>query len=458
MRASGRADGPLIMQNQHLLLVNLLLKLGVIAAIASVLVRSRVFKRYLYLERRNLRQRLVFTAFVSLPLAAGVAIRLTVPSFSSADLMMQGAFLVGLMAGQLAGAVSGAVIAAPALGVAHEWLALPLGVVAGLCGAICRGAAPNLEEIWTFSPFIDLEIWRWLRNRLNRPFRDWQALVFALLIGLTLLQLGLQQLFPRRLYAPPATTGWDVVFYIAATVLSVAIPIKIWNNTRIEIKLEEQQRLLVQSRLDALTSQINPHFLFNTLNSVASLVRFDPDTARQLIVKLSSILRRLLQIHESFVPLRDELSFIDDYLDIEVVRFGSDKLRVVKDVDPAVLDVPVPSMILQPIVENSVRHGLSPKVAGGCITLRAKRSEAGLILEVADDGIGIAPERLLAANRGGIGLSNVRERLDVLFGDTARLRISSDAGRGTTIRIELPELTPAVLRGASSHALVAGPR
>src|SRR5437588_10017273 len=104
---------------------------------------------------------------------------------------------------------------------------------------------------------------------------------------------------------------------------------KIFNGVRIQIKCEEQELLLLQARMVALQNQINPHFLFNTLNSVSSLVRFDPDTARELIIKLANILRRLLHSSDAFIPLRDELEFIDDYLDIEVVRFGRDKLQVV---------------------------------------------------------------------------------------------------------------------------------
>src|SRR5512135_2244301 len=135
----------------------------------------------------------------------------------------------------------------------------------------------------------------------------------------------------------------------------------------------------------ALQNQINPHFLFNTLNSVSSLVRFDPDTARELIVKLANILRRLLRKTDAFVPLRDELDFIDDYLDIEVVRFGRDKLNVIKELDPASLDVMVPSMLLQPLVENSIKHGLSSKIDGGSIYLRSQLSESHVTIEVEDD-------------------------------------------------------------------------
>ena len=171
----------------------------------------------------------------------------------------------------------------------------------------------------------------------------------------------------------------DKLAIYATNLMCVAIPLKIFNNARIEMKLEEQERALLRARVEALQSQINPHFLFNTLNSVSSLVRRDPDTARELIVKLANILRRLLRQTDTFVPLRDEIDFIDDYLDIEVVRFGQDKLRVVKELEPASLDVQVPSMLLQPLVENSIKHGLSPKIGGGCIYIRSRLEGPNLL-------------------------------------------------------------------------------
>ena len=159
----------------------------------------------------------------------------------------------------------------------------------------------------------------------------------------------------------------------------MAIPLKIWNNTRNEKKLEEQERLLVEARLAALTSQINPHFLFNTLNSVSSLIRTDPEPgARDGGAALSKVLRRLLRKHENFSTLRDELSFIDDYLAIEVVRFG-DKLRFERTWRADTLDMLVPSMLLQPLVENSIKHGLSSKVEGGTIRIRTFARSTGCI-------------------------------------------------------------------------------
>jgi two-component system LytT family sensor kinase len=223
----------------------------------------------------------------------------------------------------------------------------------------------------------------------------------------------------------------------------VGIPLKIWNAVRIESKLEEQSRLLLEARLDALQRQINPHFLFNTLNSIASLVRSRPELARELIVKLGNILRALLRDREAFVPLGEELAFTDDYVDIEVVRFG-EKLRVEKDIAEETLDFVVPSMLLQPLIENSIKHGLEPRIQGGTVTLRSRLQGDRVSIEVADDGVGITarPETSLSRQGNGIGMQNVRERLEVLYGRQARFTVVSNPGRGTLVSIELPANLP----------------
>ena len=140
----------------------------------------------------------------------------------------------------------------------------------------------------------------------------------------------------------------------------------------IEIKLKEQKRLVLEARLDALQRQINPHFLFNTLNSIASLVRFRPEMAREMIVQLANILRALLKDHDSYVPFREELTFTDDYLGIEVVRFGAEKLRVVKEIDAGRWSCWCPACCCSRLIENSIKHGLEPRLQGGTITLRSR--------------------------------------------------------------------------------------
>jgi two-component system, LytTR family, sensor kinase len=237
------------------------------------------------------------------------------------------------------------------------------------------------------------------------------------------------------------TTGW-LALVVLTTVLCVATPIKIWNNARIEHRLEEQEKLLLTARVEALASQINPHFLFNTLTSIQSLIRSNPETARTVVVKLSGLLRRLLRSRDHFVTLREELESIDEYLDIEMIRFGP-QLNVEKQISPDTLDVIVPSMILQPLVENSIKHGFSRKVGGGRIVIRSVRQNGHAIIEVEDDGLGMTDERLDTALTDGIGLSNVNERLSVIYGAAYRVRITSVPNLGTIIRLEIPDMVSA---------------
>ncbi len=289
-----------------------------------------------------------------------------------------------------------------------------------------------------------MSVYRWVRRNLRHPRIDWQTAFFLIVIALQAARLELKYALPKWIFALYSTSPVAMMALFATEVAVISIPIKIWNNARIEMKLEEQDKLLLQARLDALQSQINPHFLFNTLNSISSLVRFDPDRARELIVKLSKILRRLLGKHDEFVQLREELEFIDDYLDIEVVRFGRQKLRVYKHLDPQTLDIVIPSMLLQPLVENSIKHGLSPKVDGGSITVRSRIQDGKLLIQVEDDGVGMsAPPAVAAHSMGsgrGIGMINVAERLHVLFGDDGKMTVQSRDGQGTLVMLELPVL------------------
>ena len=214
------------------------------------------------------------------------------------------------------------------------------------CSPECSVAFVQPEEIWSFTPFVDLSLYRWVRRILRRPRIDRQFLMLFLIVAAEACRVWLARMFPHKLFALVATQLWvQSLVWISAPIV-VGIALKVWNALRIEMKLEEQKHLLLEARLDALQRQINPHFLFNTLNSIASLVRVKPELAREMTVKLANILRALLKDHDTYVPLRDELSFTDDYLDIEVVRFGADKLHVEKEIDPQTLDILVPSILL----------------------------------------------------------------------------------------------------------------
>ena len=422
------------------LLFTLLLKVGVASSIAALLARWNPFRRVLFTEERDPDQKLKLMLFMTPPLIVGVSLRLVGFPYRFADLSLEGAFLMGLLGGRVVGPIGGAIITIPALA-AHEWLGMPAAATAGLLGGLMRQAIPNKEELWNFGPFTFLNIPRDVVRFVRHAKISWELLP---LLACVILELGRVAIAvattPKWLFAIHPAWDWWLLLCVLATLMSVAAPLKIWNNTRIEMNLERHQQLLLKARMDALSSQINPHFLFNTLNTVSSLIRFDPDAARGVVLKLSNILRRLLRKHETFVPLREELRFIDDYLDIEVARFGRDNLEILKQVDDDALEAFVPSMLLQPIVENCLKHGLAPKIDGGKIQLRTANRNGRLRIEIEDNGVGISEEKMPHVYVEGIGLSNVRERLRVLYGTDFRLEIESHTGQGTVIRIDIPEL------------------
>ncbi len=426
----------------QLILINLLIKMGVAAALASALVRSVEFKSLLFRDERTLRQRIYLVLWIALPITIGVWIRFAAKSFIAGDLSFETTILLGILAGPDSGMMGGALLALPAA-LHGEWATLPFNLLTGFIAGQLRRVAPDQEDIWSFSPFIDLSIYRMIRRNLPRPkIFDWQIMFFVTIVGLRFIHRELSTLLPHSTFSIESDNYWVESAIFATAVTVIGIELKIWNSVRIQIKLEEQERLLLHARMEALKNQINPHFLFNTLNSVSSLVRFDPDTAREMIIKLANILRRLLNSSDAFVPLREEIEFIDNYLDIEVVRFGRDKLQVVKEMEAASLDVMVPSMLLQPLVENSIKHGLSPKIEGGSIYLRSRLTQTKLIIEIEDDGVGVGSgplsERAAGLGRTGIGMANVAERLKVLYGGTAKMTIDSQEGKGTLVRIRLP--------------------
>ena len=425
------------------LLLTLLVKLALMAMLATMLARYRRFRHILIFERRGWLDRLVFTLSLGIPLMAGVTIRVLSKAskgYPGADLTLEGPFLAGLIAGPYTGALVGGMVALPAA-LSGEWIALPFAVGCGFAGGGIREACPK-EAIWKLSPFVFLDlhkhVWQMLRTLETR----WQIILLLAPIALEAIRQFLGLRFPSKLFYLDPQSAWMMVLVALATVVTVATPIKIWNSARIEHRLQEQEKLILEAKIEALKSQINPHFLFNTLASISSLIRTQPDTARMVIIKLSGLLRRLLRSHEHFVTLREELESIDEYLDIEVVRFGP-RLVVRKDVAADTLDVVVPSMILQPLVENSIKHGLSRKVGIGTIVIRSRRDNGRAIITVEDDGMGFLLERLEQPMASGIGLANVRERLRVIYGATYQLKMTSQPGHGTSAQIEVPELTHA---------------
>jgi two-component system, LytTR family, sensor kinase len=433
-------DGPKFLSAEQFLLVTQIVKLALMATLATMLVRYHRFRHILIFERRDWPDRLVFALGLGVPFAAGVASRLLL-GYDAADLMLEGAFLAGLIAGPYAGALVGAMAALPAL-LAGESAALPFAIGCAFAGGGLREVCPK-EEIWNVTPFVVLSLPRHLWRILRAMEVNWQVNVLLVLVALELIRQVLGLRFGEdRLFFMGAPSPWLTLLVVVGTIVTVTTPIKIWNNARIEHRLLEQEKLLLAAKVEALKSQINPHFLFNTLASVSSLIRSEPETARMVIQKLSGLLRRLLRSHEQFVSLQEELAAIDEYLAIEVIRFGP-RLTVRKDVDPRTLDLIVPSLLLQPLVENAIKHGVSRKAGAGELTIRAAHHDGFVTIEVEDNGHGISADRQRTAMSSGIGLNNVRERLRVIYGADAQLELLGTPGKGARARVTIPVMRAA---------------
>ncbi|MGB9838979.1 LytS/YhcK type 5TM receptor domain-containing protein [Thermovenabulum sp.] len=213
-------------------------------------------------------------------------------------------------------------------------------------------------------------------------------------------------------------------------------------STQLELsKMEYQAKLLAKAELKALQFQINPHFLFNALNTIVSICRSNPEKARSLLIYLGEFLRKNLSSVKDMMPLEQELEHVRAYLAIEQARFG-DRLKVVYEIEPDT-NVMVPPLILQPLVENAVKHGLLPKKEGGAVLIKAKKVTGGIEITVADNGLGMDEnevENLLNKKECGekIGLFNVNARLENLFGYESRLRITSKLMKGTEVKFFIP--------------------
>lgn len=300
--------------------------------------------------------------------------------------------------------------------------------------------------VWfVFTPLI-----LWLGNRFRFEDGGWRSSVpihIAASFAIAFVQLAvdawvLPQLGYLRRFQP--ATFWDTFkifllvnlhFSIAIywAVLSINEAIRYYRKYRERtLRTSQLEARLAESRLQVLKMQLHPHFLFNTLNAVSELIHRDPDAAERMIGDLSDLLRMSLdnlEIQE--IPLSQELEFLQKYLDIEQMRFH-DRLTVRMEIDPAALDSAVPNMILQPLVENAIKHGIGPRTSGGTVEIAAERSNGSLRLRVSDNGIGL-PFGDVAQLTEGVGISNTRRRLRHLYGADHDFRIIADGG----VRIEL---------------------
>ncbi|MCI0642413.1 MAG: histidine kinase [Gemmataceae bacterium] len=231
-----------------------------------------------------------------------------------------------------------------------------------------------------------------------------------------------------------ANSQQNVFFYW--TILAVSHVLQYYRRFRErEIRSSQLEAKLAQTQLQILKMQLHPHFLFNTLNAISALIHQDVELADRMIARLGDLLRATLEnASKQEVPLKEELDFIEPYLEIEKARLG-DRLNVKMSIDPAALGAQVPNLILQPLVENAIRHGIAARAEPGRIDIEARRDNGALHLAVTDDGPGLKSPSPASQ---GIGLANTQARLEKLFGAEQRFELSNGPGRGFRVGITIP--------------------
>jgi signal transduction histidine kinase len=295
----------------------------------------------------------------------------------------------------------------------------------------------------------------WLSRRFTFDRRRWKIAIPVHVVGVvvaTLLHVALTVASRQGIYwaMGEATDGWllhfqrmvflnfdwEMMMYWAIVGLSHALGYYRESQVRL-LRASQLETRLVEAQLQSLQRQLQPHFLFNTLNTISALMHRDVEAADAMIARLSDLLRLSLEtVGIQEVDLKQELDFLSKYLEIEQTRFR-DRLTVVFDIQPDTFDALVPNLILQPMVENAIKHGIGPRPAPGRITIRSRRTDGFLELEVQDDGVGLSAARLSDFNRG-VGLANTRSRLEHLYGSLHRFEFRQPPGGGLLVLIAIP--------------------
>jgi two-component system LytT family sensor kinase len=428
---------PVTLTPEQLLLINLLLRVIVMAGIASLVLQFRFVSNFVLGRSVSVMDRVRMGVL----LAAIFIVCVVVRKFTyqgAMDLSLEGTLLAGFLGGVWVGTGVGAAIGAVCW-IFGEVVAFPFYATAGFVSGALVTLLHARGEIWSFSlnPFYIVYdfVARLVRRRLDRNF-----IPFAICVVFGLARHGLLRRYQgRRLfYGYLPENEFLTVLDLAVLVYTLGIALKMASNARLEILLREEERQLIHARLSTLRSQINPHFLFNTLNSISALIRTDAEKAREMTHRLASIFRKSLDDSGDTHTLREEIAFIDDYLSIERVRFGDERLVVIKDIDPAVHEAQIPIMLLQPLVENAIKHGISKRVDGGVLRIGARTVGKGIEIEIENDGPAFAPCRLEELAARGFGLRNVIERLSICTSGAGRLAIAARSDGGAIVRLFFP--------------------
>jgi signal transduction histidine kinase len=324
------------------------------------------------------------------------------------------------------------------------WTALALFfAVSSSLTYVSTGRPPNwwltisraLSEWWLWALLTPLVALLARRFPVHGP-RRWRNLALHVAIGVV---VAVGKTMADRAVFAWLTGFWmywlvstlALQFVVYGAIVAMAHGVEYYRRSREREQLEAR---LAATRLQLLNMQLQPHFLFNTLNAIAELVHEDPEAADRMIAGLSELLRRTLELGQApEVPLHAELDLLSLYLALQKARFG-ERLQVRLSIDPDVAKARVPTLLLQPIVENAIRHGLAAHVAAGRLEIGARRLGDELAIEVTDDGRGVVDESF----REGIGLSNTRARLDALYPGASRLELTNASGGGARVMVRLP--------------------
>lgn len=338
-------------------------------------------------------------------------------------------------------------------------IGLHIALIHLVFGGSARGFVFFLGATLVFST-ATLVLWQTVLARFSRQPPQWRwmaqitvsavtfaALSFAATEVSALLFGGSSLLRPysgadRTITIPAATLRrlpliYSLIPIVPSALLCVlAFNLHWWRIIVLQGRERELRELAVSAQLAALRAQVNPHFFFNSLNSIAQLISTDPAKAEVCVERLAEIFRYILtRTTTEFVPLAEELHIAEAYLEIERARFGDD-LVVRQEIDDRARTLLLPGLILQPLVENAVQHGISQKIGGGAVSIRAAVEEGTLRVTVHDTGVGISHSTPLAGR--GVGLRNVRDRLVKLYGPEYAPAISSADGQGTTVTLRIP--------------------
>jgi sensor histidine kinase YesM len=305
---------------------------------------------------------------------------------------------------------------------------------------VAQSVGYSIHALFELGGLLGIDAWvrrsGWIAKTFYYSFTSTAGLLLGFFIVSLVLDPGMFINWLRNPGMLATMTGGSIFISIVLSVVLYLIARRASAEAELEREKAHTERIereAVLANLRALQAQIEPHFLFNTLANVTSLIDPDPAKARRMLESFIRFLRASLgATRMESTTLGAERELIAAYLEVLQVRMEG-RLRYSVDVPPDLASYPLPSLLLQPLVENAIRHGLEPKVEGGEVTMRARREGGKVVVEIADSGVGFAP-----TTRGGVGLTNLRERLRLLFGDSASLEITDAPGAGSRVSVSLP--------------------